>query len=145
MAGLGAGVQAGSPRILSVRIPPVCWGLWQAVPSQGRKAGWVGGYLGGVLQDGQQPLLDPPQQLQAGVEVLSPQEAQRGGQVSAVQQRFLCRGGRARGSLPSSLPPTDAYHALPTSTRAHSLEVGTGRNQSKGRVGVCTVDLRGGT
>ena len=109
------------------------------------RLGQVGGYLGGVLQDGQQPLLDPPQQLQAGVEVLRPQEAQRGGQVSAVQQCLLCRGGRARGSLPSSLPPTDAYHALPTSTRAHSLEVGTRHNQSKGRVGVCPVDLRGGT
>ena len=105
----------------------------------------MGGYLGGVLQDGQQPLLDPPQQLQAGVQVLGPQEAQRGGQVSAVQQRLLCREGRARGSLPSSLPPTDAYHALPTSTRAHSLEVGTRRNQSKGRVGVCIMDLQGRT
>lgn len=36
-----------------------------------------GGYLGGVLQDGEHPLLDPPQQLQARVEVLSPQQAQR--------------------------------------------------------------------
>lgn len=58
-----------------------------------------------MLQDCEQPLLDPPEQLQAHVEAVSPQETQGGGQVSALQQELLCREGRAQG-LPPFFPPS---------------------------------------
>lgn len=83
-----------------------------AFPSGLPKAGLSGQYLGRVLQDGQQPLLDPPQQLRACAEAIRPQEAQGGGQVLAAQQGLLCRSkARTCSLLPSTPPPTNTYGA----------------------------------
>lgn len=47
------------------------------------------GYLCGVLQDGQQALLDASDQFQSGVEVFWFQKPDTRGQVSALQQSLL--------------------------------------------------------
>lgn len=46
-------------------------------------------YLGGVLQDGQQALLDTSDQFQSGVEMFWFQQPDTRGQVSALQQSLL--------------------------------------------------------
>lgn len=104
----------------------------------GAEARW-GAYLGGMLQDGEQPFLDPPEQLQARVQAVGPQEAQGRGQVSALQQQLLCRR-QAQGlhPLPSLRPlrqQTLLYtHPFPNtpgpvldthSPEAYTLVVGT--------------------
>lgn len=48
-------------------------------------------YLRGVLQDGEQTLLDSPDQLQSSVKVFWFQQADARGQVGALQQRLLCQ------------------------------------------------------
>lgn len=107
------------------------------VLSEGRKAG-SGGWLPGWSAAGW-PAAAPgcPQQLQAGVEVLRPQEAQRGGQVSCSAAASPSAEGAGRLRLPPFFP--SSHRRLPCAPhiyqRAHSLEVGTRHNQSKVGVG----------
>lgn len=95
-------------------------------------AGWPAAAPGSAAPSSSRPVLR-----------CSTRRSAAGGQVSAVQQRLLCRGQGA--GAPSFFPSSHRrLPSLPTSTRAHSLEVGTRHNQSKVGWGCAPkMDLRG--